>query len=684
MASSLFRKKSIDKIVSEYEAGTADEKSGKSLKRILTVKDLTFMGIAAVVGAGIFSTIGTAAFNGGPGISLLFVLTAVTCGFAALCYAEFASRVPIAGSAYTYAYVSFGEIIAWVIGWALILEYAIGNIVVAISWSGYFNNLLEGITSFLQSNGFPNADITLPAWLTVDPKTASEAYAQAEAVLAENRPLTPSLQFAHNAYTQAPVVGGSRIFINLPAFIIVVLITALTFIGIKESKKSTNAMVIFKVAVIIFVIVLGMFSVKPHNWSPFMPNGIEGVLKGVSAVFYAYIGFDAISTTAEECKNPQKDLPRGMIYSLLICTGLYILIALVLTGMVNYQELNVTDPLAEVFNRVGQEWIGYIVSFSAVVATTSVLLVFQLGQPRIWMSMSRDGLMPKAFSKIHPKYQTPYISTIITGLLVGIPALFMQSSLMTDLTSIGTLFAFVLVSAGVLYLPKIKNENRKGFRLPYINGQWIVLIIAIAFLWGFSGRIRNAVEYKILGTELESAPLLGGTFASTQTRVTAPDTTYLVQGMMIQSVQPNSTLDKLSLQTGDILERINDSLVTSPAALESVVSRISREDDIRVNYVRSGRALSSDLYKGTQEFLFLIFALLVLPLIAVLTFMRKFSLIPIMGVLFCSYLLIEIPAKSWLWFFIWMALGLIFYFLYGYRKSKLAGTSSTDDAAPTA
>src|SRR5690606_36860180 len=419
MAGSLFRKKSIDKIVKDYNA---DQTSGKSLNRILTVKDLVFLGMAAVIGAGIFSTIGSAAFDGGPGISVLFVITAVTCGFAALCYAEFASRVPISGSAYTYAYVSFGELIAWIIGWALILEYAIGNIVVAISWSGYFNNLLEGVSELMRNQGFENFDITLPGWLTVDPTTARFAYGQAVTALNEGRPLTKPLQYAYDAYNNAPVIGGSKIFVNLPAFLIVVLITAITYVGIKESKKAANAMVVFKVAVIIFVILLGAFSVKPHNWSPFMPNGLEGVLKGVSSVFYAYIGFDALSTTAEECRNPRRDLPRGMIYSLLVCTGLYILIALVLTGMVDYRLLNVDDPLAEVFNLVGKEWVAYIISFSAVIATTSVLLVFQLGQPRIWMSMSRDGLLPKAFSKIHPKYNTPYFSTIITGILVAVPA----------------------------------------------------------------------------------------------------------------------------------------------------------------------------------------------------------------------------------------------------------------------
>ncbi|HYE53543.1 MAG TPA: amino acid permease [Chitinophagaceae bacterium] len=559
MSSSLFRKKSIDKILKDAEEGVGDHHNS-GLRKVLNVRDLTFMGIAAVVGAGIFSTIGSAASEGGPGISLLFVITAVTCGFAALCYAEFASRVPIAGSAYTYAYVSFGELIAWIIGWALILEYAIGNIVVAISWSSYFNNLLEAV------------GIHLPAWLTVDPTTAEKAYTTTMASSTAGNTLTPDMQSIVNAWNTAPVIFGKKVFINLPAFIIVGLVSILTYIGIKESKKSANAMVVFKVGVIIFVIILGFFYTKPSYWSPFMPNGFEGVLKGVSAVFYAYIGFDAISTTAEECRNPQRDLPRGMIYSLLICTVLYILIALVLTGMVPFTELNVNDPLAFVFERVGQEWISYIVAISAVVATTSVLLVFQLGQPRIWMSMSRDGLLPKAFGKLHKKYQTPYFSTIVTGVLVAIPSLFMQSSLMTDLTSIGTLFAFVLVSGGVLLLPKIDNDTRRNFRLPYINGKFIVPLLYAAFVALSWVRIQTAA----------------------------------------------SNLGKDSL----------------------------------------------------EEVLFLAFVLLGL-ILSLATFFRNLSLIPILGVMFCAYLLIEIPAISWLYFFGWMGIGLAIYFLYGYRKSKL-------------
>ncbi len=559
MASPLFRKKPITNIIPESHG------SEGQLRKVLGVRDLTSMGIAAVIGAGIFSTIGQAAYNGGPGVSLLFVITAVTCGFSALCYAEFASRVPVAGSAYTYSYVVFGEIIAWIIGWALILEYAIGNVVVAISWSGYFNNLLVHIFN-----------IHLPDWMLIDGTTARMLFEEATKVLSSGTLTDPEAikryQFVIDTWNTAPRIGSIPVFFNLPAFIIVGLVTWLAYIGIKESKNLTNYMVVFKVIVIIFVIIAGAFFVDVNNWTPFLPNRFEGVLKGVSAVFYAYIGFDAISTTAEECKNPQRDIPRAMIYSLFICTGLYILIALVLTGIENYSLFNgVNDPLAFVFEKRAP-WIEKIVSVSAVVATTSVLLVFQLGQPRIWMSMSRDGLLPKKFQKIHPKYQTPSFATIVTGIIVAIPALFIQSNFMTNLTSIGTLFAFVLVSGGVLLLPRLEKEPGK-FRLPYINGQFIVPALFGLFIYLFRTRVGSAVE------------------------------------------------------------------------------NITNENH--------------------QEILFLLF-LIIGTILTVLTILRKYSVIPILGVLFCLYLMIEIPTESWMAFFGWMIFGLAIYFSYGYRKSKLA------------
>jgi basic amino acid/polyamine antiporter, APA family len=549
MNNSLFRKKSIKQILLNAEA----ESHSSGMSKILGVRDLVSMGIAAVIGAGIFSTIGAAAYDGGPGVIFLFIITAVTCGFTALCYAEFASRVPVSGSAYTYSYVTFGEVVAWVIGWALILEYAIGNIVVAISWSSYFDNVLQGV------------GIVLPRWMVTDTATAQKVFEAAQAA---------GKSVENLAWSTAPMLGETRLILNLPAFVIVILVTILAYIGIKESKKSANAMVALKLIVLFVVFAVGVFFIDTDNWTPFLPNGFGGVLKGVSAVFFAYIGFDAISTTAEECANPQRDLPRGMIYSLIICTLIYIITALVITGMVNYSEFQgVADPLAYVFDKINQPRVGYFISISAVVAATSVLLVFQIGQPRIWMSMSRDGLLPQRFSKIHPRFSTPSFATIMTGVLVALPSLVLDASLVTDLTSIGTLFAFVLVCGGVLVLPREDVSTKKSFRLPYINGQFIVPVLWVLFAY------------------------------------------------------------------------------------------FSRE--------RIGNAFSNFGHEQHQEYLFLIFFLLSLVFSA-FSFLRKWSLIPVLGVLCCSYLMIEIPINSWFVFFGWMAVGLIIYLGYGYRKSKLA------------
>lgn len=555
MPQSLFRKKSLTKIQQEYEQGLG-EGHGTHLNKVLKVRDLTFMGVAAVIGAGIFSTIGSAAFNGGPGVVFLFLLTAITCGFTALCYAEFAARVPVAGSAYTYSYVSFGEVVAWIIGWALILEYGIGNVVVAISWSAYFNNILKAI------------NVNMPEYLTTGYQTARIAYDNA---------LAAGTDVSALLYSNAPEIMGMKFIINLPAFIIVALITCLAYVGINESRKSANFMVLLKLAILAFVAILGFWYIFSNgttdNWSPFLPNGMTGVLKGVSAVFFAYIGFDAISTTAEECSNPQRDMPRGMIYSLLICTAVYVITTLVITGMVKYSEFQgVADPLAYVFEKIDMQKAGFVVSVSAVVAATSVLLVFQIGQPRIWMSMSRDGLLPKRFSTVHKRFHTPSFATIITGLLVGLPVLIIDDKLMTDLTSIGTLFAFVLVCGGVLLLPKAEKRTGK-FSLPYINGKFIVPLLVLVFIFGFRQRI--------------------------------------------------------------------------------------------------GAAFSNSGSEGYQEILFLIFIFLAV-IIGVMSFIKNFSLIPILGVLCCMYLMIEIPAKSWLVFFGWMAVGLTVYMLYGRVRSKLA------------
>ena len=531
------------------------QSDGAGLKKILSVKDLTLMGVAAVIGGGIFTTIGSAAYNGGPGVIFLFVITAITCGFCALCYAEFAARIPTAGSAYTYSYVSFGEVVAWIIGWALILEYAIGNIVVAISWSAYFNNILSAM------------GLHLPNWLTVGFQTAFMKYQEA---------VETGLPVNELVYIQAPRILGIPIIINLPAFVIVVLVSILAYIGIRESKKTANVMVMVKIAVLLLVAGVGIWYIFSNdtasNWTPFLPNGMSGVLKGVSAVFFAYIGFDAVSTTAEECANPQRDMPKGMIYSLVICTVIYIVTALVITGMVNYVEFeNVADPLAFVFEKINMQKFGFFISLSAVLAATSVLLVFQIGQPRIWMAMSRDGLLPSKFSKVSPTFKTPGFSTFLAGALVAGLVLVIDDKLMTDLTSIGTLFAFVLVSGGVLLLPKL--EKQKGrFSIPYINAQFIFLLIYAVSVFFFRARISNA--------------------------------------------------------------------------------------------------LSNFGNDGYQEILFLVFILLT-GILTVQTFRKKYSLIPVLGVASCLYLMVEIPAKSWLVFFGWMTIGLIIYFSYGKQHSRL-------------
>ncbi|RYD71187.1 MAG: amino acid permease, partial [Sphingobacteriales bacterium] len=402
---------------------------------------------------------------GGPAVIFLYIFTAVACGFAALCYAEFASTVPVSGSAYTYSYVAFGEIIAWIIGWDLLMEYAIGNIAVAISWSDYFTGLMN------------KAGFHIPSWMTMDTTTAFNGFTEGTKFVTDGNHLSaldPTTAERYSAWVNSPMLFGHHMIFDLPALLIVALITYIVFIGIKESKRAGNLMVLIKLCVIFLVIVLGAYYAHPENWSPFAPNGFGGVMKGVSAVFFAYIGFDAISTTAEECKDPQRDLPRGMIYSLIICTVLYVTLALVLTGMVNYKMLNVGDPLAMIFEARGMYWISGIVAVSALVATASVLLVFQMGQPRIWMSMSRDGLLPKIFSRIHPKYKTPSFSTLLTGFVVGVPALFLNLDIVLALTSIGTLFAFVLVCAGILVLQSRADRPASKFRVPYINSKFIV------------------------------------------------------------------------------------------------------------------------------------------------------------------------------------------------------------------
>ncbi len=589
MSNSLFRRKPIHSIL--HDKSAAEEHQHLGLSRVLTVRDLTFFGIAAIIGAGSFSSLGGAVFSGGPGVVILFIICGIACAFTAFCYAEFASRIPVAGSAYTYAYASFGELFAWIIGWALLMEYSIGNIYVAFSWSDYF-------TSFLQK-----INIYLPDYLTTSYPEAKKAVAEGSV----NQELI-------NAWNTAPLAGGLKMIFDLPALIINILITILVYRGIKESRNFSNVMVVLKLAAVALVILVGGALIFSNdltaNWRPlnetgirsFMPNGFGGVMAAVSGVFFAYIGFDAVSVLAEESKNPQRDLPRGMILSLVICTIAYILLALVLTGAVHYGKFEgIGDPLAFIFEpqNLNVGWMQFLIAIIAVVAMTSVLLVFQMGQPRIWMSMSRDGLLPNAFQKIHPLYKTPSFSTIITGLLVGVPILFTDKTFVLDFTSIGTLFAFVLVCGGVLLIPRREKQPGK-FNMPYVNAKLVYPLLifgTIAFIAVFSNRYF--------------AELFNGDFSNYSEVTNSKD--YLFQ------------LPAVKIST-------------------------------------------------------MIFWLVCVGL-AVYCFFKNFSLIPLLGLTSCLYLLTGMSASNWKWFFIWFAIGVIVYFMYGYKNSKLhkesvAGTSA--------
>lgn len=563
MSNSVFRTKDINKIIADHAKNEEGHSSG--LKRVLNVRDLTFFGIAAILGAGSFSSLGGAVFSGGPGVVILFLITAIACAFTAFCYSEFASRIPVAGSAYTYAYASFGELFAWIIGWALIMEYSIGNIYVAYSWSDYF-------TSFLDKCGWH-----IPDYLSTSYKEAQHAV---------NGGSTNAAIIS--AWKNAPVIGGLRLIVDVPAFIINILITYLVYRGVKESRNFSNVMVVLKLLVVGVVILVGGYMVfhlgTTDNWLPvndagtksFMPNGFSGVMAAVSGVFFAYIGFDAVSVMAEESKNPQRDLPKGMILSLVICTIIYVLLTLVLTGAVYYKKFDgVGDPLAFIFEKdnLNIGWMQFLVAICAVIAMTSVMLVFQMGQPRIWMSMSRDGLMPAIFQRIHPKYQTPSFSTLVTGMVVALPILFTDKTFVLDFTSIATLFAFVLVCGGVLLIPKREKESGK-FNIPYINGQYLFpLLIIIAF---------SAVNIFNDG--------------------------YLIKLFSASSANSISTIIFWVLSFG----------------------------------------------------------------IAILSYLKKYSLIPLLGLTTCMYLLTGMTALNWAWFGGWLALGLVIYFGYGKKHSKLA------------
>jgi basic amino acid/polyamine antiporter, APA family len=456
-----------------------NQSASGELRRALGKWDLTALGIGAIIGAGIFASTGSAIAGGadhigaGPAIVLSFVLTAVACGFAALCYAEFAAMVPIAGSAYTYAYAALGEIIAWIIGWDLIIEYAIGNVAVAVSWSGYFCELLKLF------------GLHVPEWLATDYRTAMQG---AEAIAAGNS--TAVFEAGAAALREAPRIAGIPIIFNLPAVAIVVAITWVLVRGIRESARSNLIMVILKLAIIVGFLIVGAFFINPDNWTVhggFAPNGFKGIGSAAAIIFFAYIGFDAVSTASEEAKDAKRDMPFGIIVSLIVCTVLYIFVALVLTGVAPWKQVGTAEPMLTVLELAGGE--GFVlkasrlfVGLGAVIAMSSVLLVFQLGQPRIWFSMSRDGLLPPFFARIHPTYKTPHVSTIITGVIVGTFSAFMNIDEAVQLTNIGTLFAFVLVAIGVIVLRVREPDRPRPFRVPGSPYTPLLAVVSCGFL----------------------------------------------------------------------------------------------------------------------------------------------------------------------------------------------------------
>ncbi|KGO94986.1 amino acid permease [Flavobacterium subsaxonicum] len=630
----LFRKKNVQDILNQVELNNADGHG--ALGRHLGVRDLAAFGIAAIIGAGIFSTIGKASADGGPAVIFLFLFTALACSFAAFAYAEFASMVPVSGSAYTYSYVAFGELIAWIIGWALIMEYAIGNITVAISWSDYFTGLLD------------SGGIHLPQWVQMDYLTASNGFTEATALMQGGKTfenLDAGLQAAYTAWTTSPTLGAFHFVADLPALLIIIIITALVYRGMKESRNASNLMVVVKLCIILLVIAVGVFYVDTANWDPFAPNGAAGVLKGVSAVFFAYIGFDAISTTAEECKNPQRDLPRGMMWAIIICTVLYVIIALVLTGMVNYSELNVGDPLAFVFEKLDLKWMSGIIAVSAVIAMASVLLVFQMGQPRIWMSMSRDGLLPKRFSKVHPKFKTPSYATIVTGFVVAVPALFLNLTMVTDLCSIGTLFAFVLVCAGVLVLQNKPNIPRGKFKTPYVNAKFIMPIgLVLGVLLCVMYNKDATVDFLTNAKEFNSPNTI-------VTSLTKEQTTEVYNSLLARDVATGS----------QDLEHILSSYESEPAQYERLVAELPIADDLKYE---SG----FQLFKHKiPMWIFLIS----LVLLSIWAFRKNLSLIPLLGLICCLYMMAQLSVWNWIYFFVWLLIGLLIYFGFSRKNSKL-------------
>ena len=457
--SQLFQRKPIADLV-------IDESDPRSLKRVLGAGDLVMLAIGAVIGAGIFGAIGTAAagqiapdgtvirYAAGPALIFSFILLGGACALAALCYAELAAMIPQAGSAYAYSYATLGELVAWIIGWDLMLEYAVGNVAVAISWGDYFTSLMR------------NVGVVFPVWLTTGYRTA----------------LLSSTPDIHNLLNTAPHLLGIPILVNIPAFAIVMLITWLLLRGARESVTANTIMVVIKLLVLALFIGVGMMHINPANYTPFAPNGFTGIHQGAAIVFFAYIGFDAISTAAEETINPQRNLPIGILGGLAVCTVIYVVVGAVITGMVPYTELGVADPLARALELIGYSGVGAIVAFGAAISMSAVLLVFQYGQPRIFFAMARDGLLPEWVARIDQKTRTPYTATLVTGVIVAVASMIGDAAETYDLTNVGTLFAFALVCAGVLVLRVKEPDRPRPFRVPFV---WIIAplgVIACVFI----------------------------------------------------------------------------------------------------------------------------------------------------------------------------------------------------------
>lgn len=561
MLAQLLRKKSREAILAEIPSAQA------GLRRVLGVRELTMFGVAAIIGAGIFGTIGNAAASGGPAVTLLFVFTAVACGLAAWCYAAFASLVPVAGSVYTYSYLVFGELVAWMLGWTLVMEYGVGNVAIAVSWSDYLTVFLKGL------------GLDLPPHFGMDYLSAWRGAAELDQLTAAGKPVPAGVLEARTAWLGAPQVAGFRLIADLPALVIIAVTTLVLYVGIRESSIAGKITVAIKLLITVLFLVIGVFYIQPANWLPFAPNGFSGVTGGVAGVFFAYIGFDAISSMAEESREPRRDIPRAIFYSLGICATLYIAIALVLTGMVHYSELAVGDPLAFAFKKVGLPWVSGVIAFSAVVAIASVFLTCQVVVPRVLMTMSRDGLLPLAFARVHPRFRTPGFSTLAGAVLVAVPALFMNLKALVDLSAFAALFCFVVVCAGVMELHRGETAAQMTVGMPRWPAKWVLL--AGVVLGGLVFYLKFPVEW---------------------------------------------------------------SAFFSPTGW---VERLPRW-----------------------------FFLTTLLALTGLSFVKDYSLIPVLGVLTSLYLMSELELSNWTGFFLWLGAGLVIYGLYGYRHSQLRALSA--------